>query len=227
MIKHVALGAALALATVATTSTVASAQTTISNAAGRTVQIFYTPGSFDAPYQTTASSFQSFDTVGQRFGDGIVTTNAAYAHLPASLFPTYLEISKPNNAPSTPDGVASFAVNDARLFSFVIGSIHSSNNVQLTFQDNTTLLLEGLALVGNLSGQNTSGRVTYDFGSALNNALTRIDFIATLPGNGNAFQVAAFTAAAPEPATWAMMIFGFGAAGTALRRRQRVRVRFA
>ncbi len=31
-------------------------------------------------------------------------------------------------------------------------------------------------------------------------------------------------AAVPEPATWAMMIAGFGLAGSALRRRQRVAI---
>lgn len=39
--------------------------------------------------------------------------------------------------------------------------------------------------------------------------------------------LSAAVGAVPEPATWAMMILGFGAAGTALRRRRRVSVRFA
>jgi hypothetical protein len=34
------------------------------------------------------------------------------------------------------------------------------------------------------------------------------------------------TASVPEPATWAMMIVGFGMVGGALRRRQARRVRF-
>lgn len=44
-----------------------------------------------------------------------------------------------------------------------------------------------------------------------------------------AFRSAAVAAAAPEPATWAMMLLGFGVVGGALRRRrkQAVRVRFA
>ena len=45
--------------------------------------------------------------------------------------------------------------------------------------------------------------------------LTNLTFEAHLAGN------------VPEPATWAMMMLGFGVVGTALRRRQRVSVRYA
>ena len=45
-----------------------------------------------------------------------------------------------------------------------------------------------------------------------------------LDGQGNDFWFGAdsFGAAVPEPATWAMMIVGFGLAGSAIRRRERV-----
>ena len=42
-----------------------------------------------------------------------------------------------------------------------------------------------------------------------------------LPGN------VTVTAAVPEPATWAMLILGFGLVGAAMRKRQSVRVRYA
>jgi hypothetical protein len=43
----------------------------------------------------------------------------------------------------------------------------------------------------------------------------------------NAFELdnLIFGSSAPEPATWAMMIVGFGAAGVALRRRQKFTTR--
>ncbi len=43
----------------------------------------------------------------------------------------------------------------------------------------------------------------------------------------NAFAVSLASGAVPEPATWAMLILGFGVVGGAMRRRQRVSVRFA
>jgi hypothetical protein len=62
-----------------------------------------------------------------------------------------------------------------------------------------------------------------------------------LPGTagGNNFYVFGFTdgdlpgflaqqfGAVPEPATWAMMVMGFGLVGGAMRRRRKVAVRFA
>lgn len=54
------------------------------------------------------------------------------------------------------------------------------------------------------------------------------DFTAFSPDTGFDFRQGYFAAGAvPEPATWAMMVFGFGALGGALRRRRRVRTEFA
>lgn len=51
----------------------------------------------------------------------------------------------------------------------------------------------------------------------------------TSGSNGNYAGTISFspTAAVPEPATWAMMVLGFGAVGFAMRRRPETRVRFA
>ncbi len=47
------------------------------------------------------------------------------------------------------------------------------------------------------------------------------DFVFVSTGIGHAVQTFSFMDAAPEPAQWALMLAGFGAAGVALRRRDR------
>ena len=75
---------------------------------------------------------------------------------------------------------------------------------------------------GQLSGGDTSqawswgARVNFDFGGAQVNQII-------LSSTSNSFEVDNFAVAAvPEPATWAMMIMGFGAMGAVIRRRRTV-----
>jgi hypothetical protein len=49
-----------------------------------------------------------------------------------------------------------------------------------------------------------------------------IRVVGTVIGSGNYVGNATFTAAVPEPASWAMMIVGFGAIGAATRRRVKI-----
>ena len=78
---------------------------------------------------------------------------------------------------------------------------------------------------GQLSGGNTSqdwnwgARVNFDFAGAKVNQII-------LSSSQNSFEADNFAVAGvPEPATWAMMIMGFGAVGAMVRRRQFAMVR--
>lgn len=65
---------------------------------------------------------------------------------------------------------------------------------------------------------------------SVQNGVLRLNFANTLWGSNSTALIGLETASAvPEPATWAMMLLGFGAMGAALRsrRRQKVSVRYA
>lgn len=103
---------------------------------------------------------------------------------------------------------------------FVLGTLDSYNQIKLTFQSGSVLsnqTLNGGEIIGLAAnaGANSEGRVTYDFGSG--SKLAAIEFLSS----GNSFEIDTIAAAAPEPATWLMMILGFGMVGGALRRRRK------
>lgn len=106
------------------------------------------------------------------------------------------------------------------VISFLIGGLDSYNSVVLNFADATTITLNGREIIGQpfVSTPNTgeTGRVTYDFGSGP--LLSNISF----GSSQRTFELDGIVAAAPEPATWLMMILGFGLVGGALRRRRGV-----
>lgn len=116
-----------------------------------------------------------------------------------------------------------------RKFSFYMGSPDSvgqggigfNNTLKFKFYTaNGDISLAGVNIwggpgvqVGN--GAQTFGTtVNYDFG---NDIVNKIEF----SSGGNSFEFDKLAGiAVPEPATWAMMIIGFGAAGAMLRRRR-------
>ncbi|MCY7279726.1 MAG: cistern family PEP-CTERM protein [Sphingomonas bacterium] len=107
------------------------------------------------------------------------------------------------------------------------GSISNGMNVEVCI---TTHNCSGGGGHGVTIGQNTSGSFALTFaGSPANVTLT--DFIVryqSLAGAGNAGSgVGISVNAVPEPATWAMMLLGFGAVGVAMRRRRRVALQAA
>ncbi len=125
------------------------------------------------------------------------------------------------------DGVATLSTFDLSAVSFYWGSIDSYNSVDVLGAGGTTLFtLGGSAFSpanGNQSASVTNQRVS--FFAEGDEVITGLRFKAT----GVAFEIddVAGTLAnggsgstVPEPATWAMMLGGFGMVGFAARRRQ-------
>lgn len=117
-------------------------------------------------------------------------------------------------------------VPQTQALSFVIGSLDSYNTVILNFLTGPSVTLNGLAIItGLLADQGvagngdqfsaaTNGRVFYD--TLGNDSIVSFE----LRSSNFSFEIDNIATAAPEPATWGMMILAAGMAGAALRRRR-------
>jgi PEP-CTERM motif len=121
------------------------------------------------------------------------------------------------------DQTSTFSTNGAYYltsFSFYIGSPDTYNTIVFTLTDGSTQEFDGTNIWGGTppgDGNRDNGfRVYYDFNGA------HVSSIAFSTGGSNAFESDGFagTLAIPEPASWALMMLGFGGAGAALRRRR-------
>lgn len=114
-------------------------------------------------------------------------------------------------------------------FSFVLGSLDTFNDLTLKYENGTSQAYIGGQIINDLSfpsgdqiSGETNGVVTYTV--ATGPRLVGAEFRST----SNSFEFDNLAAGAvPEPATWAMMIGGFGFIGAASRRRSRTRVAYA
>ena len=105
-----------------------------------------------------------------------------------------------------------------KLLSVYMGSPDAYNSILFNFSDNTSELLSGVQLAGGAFGgdQSIGRRMTYTFGDK---TVTSVVFASSQ--NSFEFDNIATVSAVPEPATWAMMIMGFGLAGSAVRNSRR------
>ena len=102
------------------------------------------------------------------------------------------------------------------------GSADDYNTFTVTYANGDYSTLTGTQVLlsppanGDQTAARTNGRLT--FAALGGNAITGL----TLQSSGNSLEVdnLGVRGAVPEPATWAMMLIGFGAAGVSLRRRR-------
>lgn len=129
-----------------------------------------------------------------------------------------------------------FTTTGQQVFSFAIGNVSEYMSLSLAFANGTSRSFNGAAVLGLTSSQyGTNGRMTLDMGGLP--GITSVTFgvaLPSCPGNSQAcrneikqYRIDDVVAAAPEPATWGLMILGFGVAGVAMRRsRKKVTVAY-
>jgi hypothetical protein len=136
------------------------------------------------------------------------------------------------------DGITqTVATNSGQAYTLAFG-LTSENNSDLATQ--LTVIIGGQSTAFNLTDNPSYGELAAPFSTetisyVATGTSTAISFIETANGsNGNndplidGVSFASSSASAvPEPATWAMMLFGMGAIGIAVRRRQAVRITYA
>ncbi|WP_166430450.1 PEPxxWA-CTERM sorting domain-containing protein [Polymorphobacter arshaanensis] len=206
MNKH-SIGGAVALAAVSIFATAAQAVTWSS-----------VPGAPDpgpAPGQTMLVSFDTPLPTGYALsGDyGIVSGSSGAAATPATDTSKYFYVSS-----ALGSGIAKLTTPSLKSVSFYWGSVDNYNFVDVLGAGGTTLFtLAGSSLPaanGNQFISSTNRRVSFDAGAG--EAITGLRFRST----GVAFELDSIAGAAvPEPASWMLMIIGFGMIGAASRRR--------
>ncbi len=148
-------------------------------------------------------------------------TNASVFSAPAANVSARPVGSTGNYATVLNGGSATFTLPSASAaFGFLIGSLDSYNSLRLDFSDGSFEVFNGGAITNGLGAE---GYVTYDYSQA-GKLITSATF--TSSGNSMEFDNLAATAV-PEPATWALLILGFGLVGGAMRRRTSVKLAFA
>lgn len=198
---------ALVLAAAAMGATSANATVGVSAVAGCAVYCGPTPITYDFSSNIPAHT-----------GGALVTGSPLNAYaMPLGGSGQYFGV-QPTNSPAT-----IFLGNNIGSFSFIWGSIDTFNTLTLTtlggvhvYTGSAIAALIPAPANGNQTAGQTNPIVTF-----LLSGLDQMGVTLTLQSTNNAFEIDDIAVTSvPEPATWAMMMLGFGALGFAMRRRK-------
>ena len=181
---------------------------------------------------TIFEDFESFSN-GQALSGTSVNSFAYTATNPGiAAMPAFNSGSTFGAVRGDPTGMYSVAFGaGVGIFSFVLGSLDTYNELTLTFSGGGPDLVllgagitQGVLANGSQVDPNTNGRVTYTIDGTAG-LITGAKFRSL---EKNSFEFDNFaTGAVPEPSTWFMMLMGFAAVGFSMRRKQNLRVSFA
>jgi hypothetical protein len=197
----------------------AVAAATLLPAAANAATTIYQQGVFGAP--AGYNLYSDFDTplaqsvvTGTNIAFPTGTVSGQYVQVPGNNTP-YLVVFGGGSATITFNQIV-------KSFSFDYSTVDTYNNLLITYDDATTDPVSGTDILNAylLPSGSTSG-------SFIVNGNGKTISSITLTTTSNSFEVdnlaiSANLAAVPEPATWAMMLTGFGLVGLSARRRQRV-----
>ncbi len=191
-----------------------------------TTSILGNYGSYVAAGQTIVQDFDAALAPGYSFGTtnpffiGTGSANGLYAEPPGTPG-NYIAVQSANGT----DGSATLTSLGGGFtnFSLFMGSPDTYNSISFTFLNgdvvtlNGTQISNGGTLFPTTGDQSLAYRVNFNFGGDVAKSVT-------LQSIGqNAYESDGWAVSAvPEPATWAMMITGFGLAGAAIRRRRNI-----
>ena len=179
-----------------------------------------TPGTTTYTGPTPTYDFNSASGTPSLSGGAVVSGTTGNHAQPIGSTGGYYAVGPSDGNPGTID-LSSWG--DIFNISFIWGSLDSynqldfldgSNNVLASFGGNNVFVPAN----GNQSDPNTNPLVTFLLSGADVGAFSSL----RLTSGTNAFEIdnVAVNSAVPEPATWAMMLLGFGAVGFSARRRR-------
>ncbi len=188
-------------------------------AASAAVTLAFTPGTDPYSGPTPTYDFES----AAPFTGGLVTTGSlsSVRAQPFGSTGNYATVGPADGSPGFLN-LASFSSISA--VSFIWGSVDTYNTLRILDRVGGTIMsYTGTAVSilanGNTTDPFTNPLVTFSFTGMDTTNIGGFEFSST----SNAFEFdnvsVVGTSAVPEPATWAMMLFGFGLVGSVLRRR--------
>lgn len=199
--------------------------------------IIWNQGSVNLPAYTTAIVLEDFSTPD-------VPNDTAFVGQTTALFTDYADVPGPHKPRTsvfeTPlDGMvgqylgvvngADYTIEllngGAQFFSFVFNGLSQNDKLTLYFGDGTSQtiighdILTGAQVIG---GSNSDFPLIPDWGRVSYDMYGGPSIVKAVFSSGSGFwYIDSIAFAAPEPGTWAMMILGFGLAGSSIRWRRR------
>jgi hypothetical protein len=178
-----------------------------------------TPGT--VPYTGPVPTYD-FETPAPVTGLGLVTntSQSGVRAQPLGSTGNYWTVGPTDGSPGILD-LSSFS--DIYDLSFIWGSVDSHNLIEFLAGDIVIGSFTGNAIFDPASGSQTDPNLNPVVRFAISGSDVSSLTSVRLSSTGNAFETDNFAinSAVPEPATWAMMLIGFGAMGVSMRRSRR------